>query len=228
MPLCVGVSGTGQLLLMHRGWCLLWTAPVAVGVCHLWDSDPGCLQLDIKHQSNFGKSRVQLLPQGMWHWWLGGHQWWCWGWLNWNWANTFTSCLFSNGFHVLYGELHQIPQVPVEKAAAFHWKGGNFISHYVYTWNDGWDKDCWKKQSGINVLADKFAVSRESGGKFYLKQTKHTLKIAFTPFSQIRTITTHILLHLNVVICSHFTPCTFHVVIMYSCTGLVHHMTCNF
>jgi len=36
------------------------TAPVAVGVCHLWDSDPGCLQLDTKHQSNFGKAEFSF------------------------------------------------------------------------------------------------------------------------------------------------------------------------
>lgn len=95
-----------------------------------------------------------------------GCMWWC-SLLDWNWASIFTPCLFSNGFPVLYGEHHQIPQVPIERAAVFYWKGEDFISQYVYMWNDEWHKDHWKNQSGINVLADKIAVSRESGVNFY-------------------------------------------------------------
>lgn len=34
-------------------------------------------------------------------------------------------------------------------------------------WNGEWNKDYWKDQSGINVLADKIAVSGESGVNFY-------------------------------------------------------------
>lgn len=156
----VGVSGAGQLLPTCRGWCLLWDRTCCCGCLHLWDSDPGCLQLDTKHQSNFGKSWFQLLPQGVWHRWLWRHQWWCRGQLNRNRASIFALCLFSNGFPILPGELHQIPKVLIERAAAFPLKGGDFISHYVYTWNDKWDKDCWKNQSDINVLAVKFSVSR--------------------------------------------------------------------
>lgn len=84
-----------------------------------------------------------------------------------NW--TETGPIFSHSaslaiFPVLYGEFYQIPQIPVEGDAVFYWKGENSISQYVYMWND---KDYWKNQSGINVLADKIAVSRESGVNFY-------------------------------------------------------------
>lgn len=167
VPFSMGVSRAAQPVLTCRGWCLLWDSCCGCGCLTSLGQDPRCLQLDTKHQGHLGKSWAQLLLQGVWHWWLWGCMWWCSGQLDWIWASIFAPCLFSNGFPVLFGEHQQIPQVPIERAAVFYWKGEDFISQYVYMWNDEWHKDYWKNQSGINVLADKIAVSKESGVNFY-------------------------------------------------------------
>lgn len=167
-PLSVDVSWSGQPLLTCSGWCLLWDT-----CCGCMFDIPGTktqvssVGYQVGYQGHLGKSWAQLLPQRVWHWWLWGYKWWWSGQLDWNWASIFTPWFFSNGFPVLYGECHQIPQVPVERAAVFYWKGEDFISQYVYMWNDEWHEYYWKNQSGINVLADKIAVSRESGVNFY-------------------------------------------------------------
>lgn len=119
--------------------------------------------------------------------------------------------------------------VPVERAATLCWEGGVFISQCVYTQNDEQDKDCWKNRSHINVLVDKFLLcySGRLWREFPSKANKTQTKDCIYTTPQVRTTPKHILPPLNLIICSHFTPCTFHVVSSCCCTALVHHTTCS-
>lgn len=143
------------------------TVAVDVGVWHPWDKTQGVFSWIPSIRVIWGEAELSFCYKEYDTGDSDGCMWWCSGQLDWIWASIFAPCLFSNGFPVLFGEHQQIPQVPIERAAVFYWKGEDFISQYVYMWNDEWHKDYWKNQSGINVLADKIAVSRESGVNFY-------------------------------------------------------------
>lgn len=205
-----------------------WESSSAVGVWYLLDTDPGHRQLDTKHQSNSQKCWLQLLPQGMWHWWLWGHQWWCWEQMMCNWSSIFIPCLFSNGFPVLCGELHQIPLSPCRKSCYLLAGKVGFLSLSVFTHKMmSRTRTAGKIDPTLmcSLTSSYCATVGDSGGNFHLKQTKHKLKIAYTPLLKLGLLlNTYCPLLISL---SALTPRTSRVVSSYCCTALVHHTTCS-